>query len=97
MVRRRIVREKMDNMDRTLNSKPVSNYVGQVPIVMADAYNDSLTTQKQVASVDKELVKRMRPIIKSFEPDGYERDRNKAPKNMYTKKLTLDESLFDDK
>ena len=87
MKQKLILNENLENLDKVIKAESTVPVHSDMDLVMADAYVDSLENDKHLAEVNKELDKR-NEAVKTEEPK-----EEKVIDNMYTAKLTLDESL----
>ena len=87
MKQKLILNENLENLDKVIEAESTIPVHTDMDIVITAAYDDSLNNDKHLEEVNKELDKR-NEVIKTEEPK-----EEKVIDNMYTAKLTLDESL----
>ena len=87
---RRIRSESIENLNRVVKVKDDNvEIVGDIGVVMADAYAESIKNEEHVEEVKDELEKKA-DSIKTENPDT-----GKEVKNEFTAKLILDEAIED--
>ena len=85
----KMMTEDFDNIKRALESTDGVEVEATMPLVMKDAYDDSVRNSKHLKGVRDELDKRAKCVITPNPGTG------KEVKNAYTKALKLDEDIED--
>ena len=92
MIRRRTKNESIENLKRVIDNKNDNvEVVGNVDIVMADAYAESIKNEEHVEEVKKDLEKSAEGIT----IDDAASENTPEVKNHFTAKLVLDEAIND--
>ena len=90
MTTRRIKSESIENLKRVVEVKDDNvEIVGDMGVVMADAYAESVKNEEHIEEVKDDLEKKA-DYIKTENPDT-----GKEVKNEFTAKLVLDEAMED--
>jgi len=89
-MKRRTIDESIENLKRVVeNENDNVDVVGEMNIVMADAYSASEKATEHIDEVKEDLEKKAEEVITDNPDEG------KQPENEYTAKLVLDEALDD--